>query len=256
MSRNFMMAQLTESAGTNRSTRLSGSYHAADGAHVSTPPGATTVEYHRPMRIVCAAAVFALLSPASAAAQMCTGRASFDSMSLQLRGAGAFSASQRQAALAVAHGTDRLFTQAAGHFDSRSPLGRYALTAGIGTDQPLTPDNRWHVCPIVEVVYGWRPSAGRDAASVELSARGSIGLLALNSASAAVIPTLTLGLRRAYPVSRAAAGSGGNALSIGGGLGIVLRRGIAFRPGFVLLLGARPRGWGATAELSLNVFRS
>jgi hypothetical protein len=105
------------------------------------------------------------------------------------------------------------------------------------------------------MVYGWARSSGRDAAAFELSAGGSIGLLAVNTASVALIPTVALGFSRAHSRGSAIAESGRSSLLLEGALGIVLRRGIAFRPGVVLGPGRRPRQWGMTAELSLNVPR-
>ena len=56
--------------------------------------------------------------------------------------------------IAVGHGTDALFGIVSGATHTVDGADRVKMFAGtIGTDQPLSPDNKLHVCPMVTVGY-------------------------------------------------------------------------------------------------------
>lgn len=207
------------------------------------------------MRVLCVAAVVMLCTPAGGSAQICAGRASFDYRPLQFRAAGAFAEGQRETAVAVAHGVDRLFVQADAAYDPRSRVSRHAFSAAVGTDQPLTLNNRVHFCPLVTLAYGWTPQPQRNRERVDLLAEVRIGWLSANTNAVAVIPTASLGYRRRYTPGSVLIDPGGNALTSSAGIGVVLRNGVAFRPAVSIPLSGRPREWGVAIEVSLNLPR-
>jgi hypothetical protein len=65
-----------------------------------------------------------------------------------------------------------------------------SLTTTLGTNQPLTLDNRVHLCPLVTVGFVERRSVARGT----VSAGASLGFLARNSAAVALVPAVGLRL--------------------------------------------------------------
>jgi hypothetical protein len=130
-----------------------------------------------------------------ASAQICNGRPAFDFAPLQFGAGTSWQGVRRSAGLSAGGGSDRLF--AIGSVERytvrRFEAGAYAVALLVGTDQPLRLDNRLHFCPLVSVGFTEWSGAARG----DLAAGGSVGVLARNGATLAVVPSIGILLRSA-----------------------------------------------------------
>jgi hypothetical protein len=158
--------------------------------------------------------------------QICAGRASFNLSSTHVEldagtsgGGGSFGA-------AVGYGTDALFGVAAiARHQLEGDDARAIVIAGTaGTDQPLSPDNRFHVCPMITLGYIRHSTSGAEGGALfGAAAVGEVAMLAVNAPRLRVVPTLGLELRY-HGVGRTPAffgrdgGDGDNTFTAGVGL--------------------------------------
>ena len=159
-----------------------------------------------------------------ASAQICAGSMSFNFAPVQVGGAPEWSGGSRAATGSVAAGSDRLFGMlsvglSAAHGDrDRIPLA----TVAVGTDQPLSLDNRWHLCPVATVVY-----ARRQSSSAGVGGHIAIGWIARNGAGLTIVPSATVGLRQ-MPI--AASPPLEHAAELQTAIGFILRGRVAVTP--------------------------
>lgn len=218
---------------------------------------------HTAIVIVRTSVLLPLLIAAFAAvpsyAQMCAGRASFNLSSTHVEidagtsgGGGSFST-------AVGHGTDALFGIVAVASHRLDGPGRAtAFAATVGTDQPLSPDNKFHVCPMITLGYVTNSAnADVDGSFFGASAVGEIAMLAVNAPRLRVIPTLGLELRY-HGIGRTpalSAGDGGNGYNtFTAGLGLVGWNRLTIVPRVVIPFGPLDRT-GVHLTVGYNVVR-
>jgi hypothetical protein len=172
---------------------------------------------------ICAA-LFTIVATPAASAQICAGSMSFNFAPLQFGGAPEWSAGTTAAIGSVAAGSDRLFgTLSAGLLESQAGGDRIPhATVAVGTDQPLTVDNRWHLCPIATITYA---RGHGDAAGA--GGRVAIGWIARNAAGLTVVPSAALGVRQ-MPVP--ANPSLQHAAELQAAIGFILRGKVALTP--------------------------
>lgn len=128
-----------------------------------------------------------------ASAQICAGSMSFNFAPLQFGGAPEWSARTTAAIGSVAAGSDRLFgALAAGLISPQSGGDRIPhATVAIGTDQPLSVDNRWHLCPIATIAY-----ARGQGSAAGVGGHVAVGWMARNAAGLIVVPSAAVGVRQ------------------------------------------------------------
>ena len=125
----------------------------------------------------------------TASAQTCAGALSFNFAPLQVGGAGQWSTVSRSAGASLGAGSDRLFGDLSTgvNFDRRVAHARLA----IGTDQPLSLDNRLHLCPVVTLAYARRQGNAAAGAGGHVA----VGWVARNSARLRIVPSAAFGVR-------------------------------------------------------------
>jgi hypothetical protein len=131
-------------------------------------------------------------------AQMCAGRASFDLASTHFELDAGMNKSGHGVGVSVGHGTDNLFGIGVVLTHSADQADRVHMVAGtIGTDQPLSPDNKLHVCPMITVGYiSGSDVLPNDNGRFGLSVAGHASMLAVNTPRMRVVPTLGLDFRQ------------------------------------------------------------
>jgi hypothetical protein len=140
----------------------------------------------------CSALLTICVTPA-ASAQICAGSMSFNYAPLQIGGAPEWSAGMKGAIGSAAAGSDRLFgTVSAGLISPPADGDRVShATVAVGTDQPLSVDNQWHLCPIATIAYARGP-----ASAAGVGARVVIGWIARNAAGVTIVPSAAVGVRQ------------------------------------------------------------
>src|SRR5262245_863923 len=120
-----------------------------------------------------------------ASAQICAGSMSFNFAPLQFGGAPEWGAGTATATGSVAAGSDRLFGTFAAGVIAPQPDGVRIphATMAVGTDQPLSVDNRWHLCPIATLAY-----ARGQGTAAGVGGHVAIGWLARNAAGVTIVP--------------------------------------------------------------------
>ena len=94
------------------------------------------------------------LAGREADAKICSGRAPLTLASTHVELDAGMNQSGHGVGVSVGHGTDRLFGGGTVLAHSTDETGDVYMIAGtLGTDQPLSPDNRFHVCPIITIGY-------------------------------------------------------------------------------------------------------
>jgi hypothetical protein len=129
------------------------------------------------------------VAPASSA-QTCAGALSFNFAPLQVAGAGQWSVGSRSAAGSVAAGSDRLFGALSTGVNFDRAVAHVGLA--VGTDQPLSLDNRLHLCPVATLAYA------RQQGSAAAGAGGhvAVGWVARNAARLSIVPSAAFGVRQ------------------------------------------------------------
>ncbi len=134
----------------------------------------------------------------SADAQICAGRAPFNLASTQFALDAGWNRAGQGIGFSAGHGIDQLFgigTLVLQSFDEDSAL--HMITGTLGTDQPLSPDNRFHVCPTITMGYISGPHAAPDVdGRFGLAVAGDASLLVVNGPRARVTVTIGLDLRK------------------------------------------------------------
>jgi hypothetical protein len=198
--------------------------------------------------------VAAVCSQGELSAQICDGRAAFNVTPVQLEIRAALSTDGRFVGSSAGVGRDRLF--GAGSIsrgtdpDRRSP--EYTLGGTVGTDQPISPDNRFHACPFVGIFYtGWS-----DGMRLGFVAGGSAGMLARNDATLTVIPTLGLRFRpriSGEPVEPERTSHLDSFGAVTFGVGLVVRNRLSFQPAASLAFGRGGAAPGLHVAVSYNL---
>jgi hypothetical protein len=129
----------------------------------------------------------------AASAQICAGSMAFNYAPLQFGATPEWSAGTTAAIGSVAAGSDRLFgTFAAGLISPQAAGDRIPHAAlAVGTDQPLSLDNRWHLCPIATLAY-----AHGEGSAAGVGGRVAIGWIARNAAGLSIVPSAAVGVRQ------------------------------------------------------------
>jgi hypothetical protein len=197
------------------------------------------------MRLAVLSALFTICLARASWAQTCAGAMSFNFAPLQVGGAAQVSAGGRAAAASVAAGTDRLFSAISSglrfaEFDRR--VAHVALA--VGTDQPLTLDNRLHICPVATAAYARRQ--GRAAAGA--GGHVTLGWVARNAAGLMVVPSAGFGVSH-MPDTAPDARPQKHAAEIHGAVGFILRGRLAVTPRVML---ARSRPATMAVELTFD----
>jgi hypothetical protein len=182
---------------------------------------------------------FLILAAArAAAAQTCSGALSFNFAPLQVGGASGWTGGGATAAASVAAGSDRLFgslsTGLAFTGADRGPVAH--ATVAVGTDQPMTLDNRLHVCPVATVSY----ARGQGRASAGAGGHVTFGWIAHNAAGLIVVPSAGLGVRP-VPGSSASPDPPTHAGELQAAVGLILRGRLAVTPRVTLARRQRAR---------------
>ena len=118
---------------------------------------------------------------------------SFNFAPLQFGGTPEWGAGTRTATASVAAGSDSLFgTLAAGLISAPARGDRMPhATLAVGTDQPLSLDNRWHLCPIATLAY-----ARGQGNAAGVGGRVAIGWIARNATGITVVLSAAVGVRQ------------------------------------------------------------
>ena len=136
------------------------------------------------------------LAAEPAEAQLCAGRSSFNLASTHFALDAGASRRGRGIGASVGHGTDGLFAIVSGVTHRVAGAGSVNLvTATLATDQPLSPDNKLHLCPIIMVGYlSDRNGATGRRSRIGVAAAGDASMLAVNTPRMRVIPTISIDL--------------------------------------------------------------
>jgi hypothetical protein len=148
-------------------------------------------------RVSSFAALIAFFLSPSAHAQICAGRSSFNLAPTHVEFEVGMNGSGNGAGATIAHGTDLLFGIATAVTHSAGGNARvHTISGAIGTDQPLSPDNKLHICPVITVGYvsGSAAPVDRDG-RIGFSVAGDASMLIVNKPQLRIMPTIGLELR-------------------------------------------------------------
>jgi len=127
----------------------------------------------------------------SASAQSCLGTPSLSSAHLQLGTAASLLNAGPDFGVNSAVGSDALFARAGvGVRDQTNQPSYYRISAGVGSDRAV---ERLHICPLAAFEYLHGPSSTHGSFAlrdVTGSVGASVGLVALDTARVAVVPTI------------------------------------------------------------------
>ena len=132
-----------------------------------------------------------------AGAQTCAGRTSFNLAPTHFGLDAGTNGSGRGFGGSVGYGTDALFGIVSGATHAVSGAGSVeGLVLTLATDQPLSPDNKLHVCPMITVGYvSDSNSATGHGVRIGASAAADASMLTMNTPRMRVIPTIGIDLR-------------------------------------------------------------
>jgi hypothetical protein len=130
-------------------------------------------------------------------AQICAGGASFNFAPTHFTLNAGANRSGQGIGLSAGHGTDAFFGIVSGATRTVADSGRIHSIAGtLGTDEPLSPDNKFHICPMLTLGYVSDSNAATgDRVRFGASAAADAAMLAMNTPEMRVIPTISLDLR-------------------------------------------------------------
>jgi hypothetical protein len=156
------------------------------------------------------------------------------------------------AAVAVTTGTDRVFGSVTSGVVFAAADGKNTPLAAvtIGTDQPLTLDNRVHLCPMLTVDYSRRDKRSGLGAGGHVA----LGWVVRNRASLAIVPAVAAGVRY-RPAAAASASVLQRAAEADAAVGFVIRGRVAFIPRVLLSHARGELATTATIEVTFNVGR-
>jgi hypothetical protein len=139
--------------------------------------------------------VLLTLGTVPADAQICAGRASFNLAPSHFELDAGANRRGRGIGLSVGHGTDALFGVLSGASHTITGAGSvHVFAATLATDQPLSPDNKLHVCPMISLGYMSGAPGTADGGRVGASAAADAAMLAVNTPRLRVIPTISIDL--------------------------------------------------------------
>ena len=163
----------------------------------------------------------------ASSAQTCAGGMSFNFAPLQVGAAPGWSAGGGAAAASVGAGSDRLFGSfSTGLAFAATDRSRVAhASVAVGTDQPMTLDNRLHLCPVATVAYARR----QGRASTGAGGHVTLGWIARNAAGLTIVPSAGVGVRY-LPDGTAAADPLTHAAELQAAIGLILKGRFAVTP--------------------------
>ncbi len=177
--------------------------------------------------------------------QTCAGAISFNFAPLQVGGAAQVSAGGSAAAASVAAGSDRLFGAISSGLRFSELDRRVAhVELAVGTDQPLTLDNRLHVCPVATATFARRQGSAAAGAGGHVT----FGWVARNAADLMIVPSAALGVRH-LPGGAPDAPPLEPAVEIQAAVGFILRGRLAVTPRVMF---ARSRPATVAVELTFD----
>ena len=150
-----------------------------------------------PWRPAALLAVALIFGAAPAGAQTCAGRASYNLAPTHFGLDAGANADGRGLGGSVGYGTDALFGIVSGATHAVSGAGSVSgLAVTLATDQPLSPDNKLHVCPMITVGYvSHSDDALRQDVRMGASVAADASMLTVNTPRLRVIPTIGIDLR-------------------------------------------------------------
>jgi hypothetical protein len=130
-------------------------------------------------------------------AQICAGRTAFNLAPTNVGFDAGANGSGHGVGVSVGHGRDALFGVVSAATHTVAGAARvYSVGVTLATDQPLSPDNKFHVCPMITLGYvSDANEAAGDGGRFGVSAAGDASLLAINTPGLRVVPTISIDLR-------------------------------------------------------------
>jgi hypothetical protein len=177
----------------------------------------------------------------NADAQICAGRSPFNLAPTQVELSAGVNSSGGGFGIGAGYGTDYLFgigTLVLHKMDDADRVEMFTVAAG--TDQPLSPDNKFHVCPMISAGY----ISGSDSAGEEgrfgFSVSGDASMLIVNSPRVRSALTIGLDFRKnvGRPASLFAQDPRLTYHTFTGGIGFLFRNQLSIVPRVVLPFGS------------------
>jgi hypothetical protein len=199
-----------------------------------------------------------VLASRPADAQICAGRAPFDLGSPHFEVHAGMNKSVRGVGVSLGHGTDNLFGIGSVLTHTADEAGRVYLIAGtVGTDQPLSADNKFHACPMITVGYiSGLDGSPNDNDRFGLSVAGHASMLVVNTPRMRVVPTIGLDFRRnaGQPASFFAQDARRTYHTFTGGIGFLIWNRLSLVPRLVVPFGSL-RQTGVDMAVAYNLIR-
>jgi hypothetical protein len=185
--------------------------------------------------------VMVCLARTDAQAQICAGRSPFNLAPAQVELNAGVNSSGAGYGVGAGYGTDYLFGIATLVLHKMDGADRVEMfTVSGGTDQPLSPDNKFHVCPMITVGYISGSDAPGEEGRFGFSVSGDASMLIVNSPR--VRSALTIGLDFRKNVGRPASLFAQDPRlayhTFTGGIGFLLRNQLSIVPRIVLPFGS------------------
>lgn len=119
------------------------------------------------------------------------------------------------------------------------------IAGTLGTDQPLSPDNRFRICPTITVSYVIDANGvSADARRFGVAVAGDISMVAVNTPGLWLVPTIGLDLRHngaGRPSSLFGQDGAGRYATFTAGMGLVISNRVSIVPRVVSPVGAIDR---------------
>jgi hypothetical protein len=140
--------------------------------------------------------VFVTVAASPADAQTCAGRTSFNLAPTHFGLDAGTNGSGRGFGASLGSGTDALFGILSGATHAVTGAGSVeGLAVTLATDQPLSPDNKLHVCPMITVGYMSDSNGTTGHGRIGASAAADASMLTMNTPRLRVMPTIGIDLR-------------------------------------------------------------
>lgn len=206
------------------------------------------------------ASLVALLALGSfpAHAQICAGRTAFNLAPTHVGFDAGANGSGHGVGVSVGHGRDALFGIVSAATHTVAGAAVHAVGATVATDQPLTPDNKFHICPMITLGYvSDEHAATGEGGRFGVSAAGDASMLAVNTPGLRVVPTISIDLRfngvgRTTGFFAQHAGRNDNTFS--GGIGFVIGNRLSIVPRLVVPFRSLSQS-GAQVTIGYNSLR-
>jgi hypothetical protein len=209
--------------------------------------------------VLLALVIDGLAAPARpAGAQTCAGLAPFNLASPHFEFNAGTNSGGHAIGIGVGHGTDTLFgigTLLARTADQADRV--YVLTGTLGTDQPLSPDNKFRFCPLITLGYISDSNLTRDDdGRFGVSVAGEVSMLVVNRSRMRVLPTIGLDLRKNVGRTSSALAQDARRTyhSFTGGIGFLVRNQLSLVPRVVFPFGSIGRT-AVQVTVGYNVIR-